>query len=408
MTRSIDRDHDALARSMAEEFAACRGIMPLDLDAFWRDNGVALSDPFAADCPMVPWGRPGLGDAVFDELGIDEDFHGYETDPAFRAAINRRYNDRAEAIIGIRPFSVQTPPDPARQYPGPAALHDLFEARNQWHAGSWWLMPSAGSPDELRALLDRVEARISDPRRLREAVLPPGWDEARDRLLPEGITPPLYRHQRGPVTFATSVFGAENLLFLILDDPDLADCLRDTILRAMLVLAALLDGEAGYTHRPDGTHDAPRGFSFADDNCALLNEDMYRRFAQPILAAVFDRYCPDPGDRRFQHSDSDMGHLLAPLAETGLNRVNFGPKLTVAQIRRAMPNAVIEGQLPPFTLASNDPVSIVRTVLRDIEHARRGDPPRGLVCGTAGSVLPGSKLTSIRLILATLDRHGRY
>lgn len=89
------------------------------------------------------------------------------------------------------------------------------------------------------------------------------------------------------MTFATSVYGAENLIFLILDRPALAARFRDTIIRVMLEIARILDEEAGCTPET-----APRGFYWRDDNCALLNPGMYEFFGAPILRAVFDRYCP--------------------------------------------------------------------------------------------------------------------
>ena len=72
-----------------------------------------------------------------------------------------------------------------------------------------------------------------------------------------GIKPKLYRSQRGPVTFATSIYGVENFIFLILDNPELAARLRDTILRVMLEIARIIDEEAGYTPET-----APHGFTF--------------------------------------------------------------------------------------------------------------------------------------------------
>jgi uroporphyrinogen decarboxylase len=211
---------------------------------------------------------------------------------------------------------------------------------------------------------------------------------------------PVYRGQRGPVTFATSLCGAEGLIFLILDRPDVAERLRDTIVRAMLAKGRIQDEEAGYTPQT-----APRGFGFADDNCALLTPEMYEFFGYPILKAMFDRYSPDSGDRRHQHSDSDMGHLLPILARVGLTRVNFGPNLTVAEIRKHLPRAVIDGQLAPFTYSRNEEANMVAEFLRDFEMARE---KRGLCFAAAGSVNNGSRLTGMRLLMSAVQRYGRY
>ena len=220
------------------------------------------------------------------------------------------------------------------------------------------------------------------------------------RLRALAVPPPRYRGQRGPVTFAMSVYGVENLVFLVLDEPELAGRFRDVILRAILTIARVLDEEAG-----DTPATAPKGWSWADDNCALLNAEMYETFAYPILKGVFDIYAPGLNDNRYQHSDSDMGHLLPLFGKLGLNGCNFGPRLTVAEIRADLPRALIHGQLAPFTFSRNEQVEIVAECLRDFEMARE---KRGLLLMTAGSINNGSRLTSMRLIMATIQRYGRY
>ena len=264
-----------------------------------------------------------------------------------------------------------------------------------WQADSWWLMPSAGNEEELKALLDRVEQRD-----VRSTILPDDWEQQKARLMPQGIRPPLYRNQRGPITFATSIYGTENLIFLILDNPDLAGRLRDAILRAMLEIAAVLDEEAGYTPET-----APRGWGFADDNCALLTPEMYEFFGYPILKGTFDRYSPDPGDRRGQHSDSAMEHIVPILGRLDLTDTNFGPTVMVDHIRRHLPKAVIMGELAPFTFSRNDEEGIVSEFLRDYDLI--GDS-RGLLFTTAGSINNGSRLTGMRLIMSAIQHFGRY
>jgi uroporphyrinogen decarboxylase len=239
-----------------------------------------------------------------------------------------------------------------------------------------------------------------DARDIRSFILPAGWDAENRRLKALGVQGPLYRGQRGPVTFATSVFGPVNLIFLILDRPELAARLRDTILRVMLAIGRVLDEEAGYT--PDT---APHGFGFADDNCALLNREMYEFFGYPVLKGIFDRYSPKPGDSRYQHSDSAMAHLLPVLGRLHMTGVNFGPTVTVSEIRAHLPRAVIHGQLAPFTFSRNDEEGLVYEFLRDFEQARA---ERGLVFSTAGSINNGSRLTGMRLLMAAIQRYGRY
>ena len=387
-----------MAESLVEETHRNGGLAPVDLERFWEDQEAAKCDPFGSGIPQVPLDAILTGECVYDELGIGVDFWRYEHDQEWRIELNRAYNDQAEQIVGRRILSEEWV-DPSLVYPPTKQLHDLFEARNEWHDQSWWMMQSANTEDELAALLDRVEARL-EPEVFREFVLPANWETERDRLMGEGIKPPLYRHQRGPVTFATSVFGPENLIFLISDNPDLASRFSNLILRGMLSLARLLHTEAGYTPTT-----APRGFGFSDDNCCLLSPDMYELFGYPILKGVFEAFSPNETDIRHQHSDSAMGHLLPILGRLGMTGLNLGPTVMVNEIRHHAPKAVIYGQLAPFTYCRNEEVNIVLEFLRDIEMARE---KRGLAFATAGSINNGTRLTSMRLVMATIQRYGRY
>jgi uroporphyrinogen decarboxylase len=399
MSVHLKKSHVRQAERLVEKARRAGGLAPLDLDRFWAAEEQAQRDPFARDCSQVPLGIRMSTECCFAELGEPENWHRLAHDDAYRLALARRYNDLAEPVVGRRLLSETPAPPPERRWPQVKELYDIFEGRNEWDAGSksYWLHAAAGTEDELEALLDRVEARLAD---LRAFLLPPGWDEAKARLRAAGVPPPRYRGQRGPVTFAMSIYGVENLIYLILDRPELAARFHDLILRAILERARVLDEEAG-----DTPQTAPRGWWWCDDNSAMLNAEMYAFFGWPILKAVFERYSPAAADIRYQHSDSDMGHLLPLLGRLRLTAVNFGPNLTVSEIRAHLPHAVIHGQLAPFTFSRNEEVNMVAEFLRDFEMAREH---RGLVFATAGSINSGSRLTGMRLIMAAIQEHGRY
>lgn len=387
-------EHAAMADKLVQEMHSNNGLAPLDLDQFWRDQDIAEQQPFGDNIPQVAFGGTLNHECVFDELGIDIDVWRYDHDPDWRLEINKRYNDLAEQIVGRRILSEERQ-DPTLKYPQIKGLHDVFESERVWREDSWWLMPSAETPRELEALLDRVEACD-----IRSFILPDNWEEEKARLTALGVKPGLYRGQRGPVTFATSVYGTENLIFLIIENPELAARFSHVILNTMLEIGRVLDEEAGYTPET-----APHGFAFFDDNCTLMTPDTYQLFGYPVLKGIFERYCPDPHDRRYQHSDSAMGHLLPQLGELGVNVTNFGPTVMVDEIRQHLPNAVIHGELAPFTYSRNEHENIVLEFLRDFEMARE---KRGLQFGTAGSINNGTRLTSMRLAMAAIQRYGRY
>lgn len=381
-------------KALVDATRANGGLAPLDIEQFWEDQKLSTANPFGADIPQVPLGIMMSWECIPAELGIEDNPWRYLNDPDWALELNKAYNDKAERIVGKRLLS-EHKPDPNKRYPSVKGLHDVFEAENTWVSGSWWLQQSAHNEDELKALLDRV-----DERDIRATILPPNWDEEKERLMALGIKPPLYRGQRGPVTFAMSIYGVENLIYLIIDNPDLAARFRDTIIRVMLEMATIMDEEAGYTPET-----APRGFGFNDDNCALLTPGMYEFFGYPILQAIFDRYSPDDKDYRGQHSDSDMAHLLPILSKLNLTWVNFGPTLTVSEIRKHCPRAVISGQLAPFTFSRNEEEKIVAEFIRDFQMAKE---KRGLVFNTAGSINNGSRLTGMRLIMSAIQHFGRY
>jgi uroporphyrinogen decarboxylase len=392
-------EHRKMVDDLLAETKANGGLAPVDLEQFWKDQEVAAKDPFGPTIPQVPFGAICNWECLFDELGIEQDWWRYDHDRPWALDLNRRYNDLSETIVGKRLLG-EKPGDPARRWPEIKQLFDIFEARNVWEGGatgSWWLHESAHSPEELAALLDRVEKRLEN---LREFLLPPNWDSEKQRLQALGCKVPLYRQQRGPCTFACSIYGVEPLLMLHYDDPDLFNRFSKVLGRAILERARVLDEEAGFTPET-----APRGWSWADDNCCMFNQEMYEIFAMPIHRAVFARYSPAPTDQRYQHSDSAMGHLLPLMAELNFTGTNFGPTLTVSEIRQHCPNAVIHGQLAPFTYSRNEEANMVAEFLRDYDQAKA---KRGLRFTTAGSINNGSRLTGMRLLMAAIQRYGRY
>jgi uroporphyrinogen decarboxylase len=394
-------EHRKLVDQLLADTAANGGLAPVDVDQFWKDQDIGFKNAFGKDIAQVPLYAICTDECVYDELGIPVDFWRLDYgDEAWARDIKRRYNDLAAKLVGRRLLSEKRV-DRSMQWPEIKKLHDIFEAENVWEggaAGSWWIKHSASTPEELSALLDRVERRLEN---LREFMLPENWEAEKQRLVGLGREVPLYRGQRGPCTFATSIYGAENLLLLFYDDPGLFARFSDVIRRAILARAQVLDVEAGYT----GANAKQRGWGWWDDNCCLFNTEMYEMFAMPIHREVLGRYAPEPGDRRYQHSDSAMGHLLPQLSELKLNGVNFGPTLTVREIREHCPMAVIDGQLAPFTFSRNEEANMVAEFLRDFEQAKE---KRGLRFGTAGSVNNGSRLTGMRLLMAAIQRYGWY
>ena len=333
-------------------------------------------------------------ECVFSELGVDGDPWA-PIDPMRQNEWNKRYNDKAEKIVGKRLLEENYPPETHR-FPYVKRIGEVFGGRYEFlEDSSEWLTESVSDAKDLERLLDRVD-RLD----LREFLLPPDWEFEKRRLFESyGLVPEPRRHVRGPVTLACSIMGSENFLFLCMDEPDLARRFSDTIARVIIEMTVILDREA------DVDRESLRGFSFADDNCCLMTPELYERFGYPILKRVFDYFAPDLPDMRFQHSDSDMGHLLPILGRLRFTQVNFGPTVLVPAIRTYMPDTCIQGCLAPFAFMNNDEAEITSQVLRDCGDAKG---QRGLALSTAGSINDGSLLSSMRLVMSLIQNYGRY
>lgn len=367
-------------------------LRDVNLDQFWADNDAALREPFSPAIPQFPMGIAMGYEAVFSELGHRFNLRRLEEDWDFARSAARAYNDKAESIVGRRLLD-EMAFDPSRRFPKVKGLEEVFGCRNIWESESWWALPAASSPAELEQLLNRVEKLD-----VAAEMFPPDWEPACRRIYEQhGLRPFLKMDLRGPVTMATSVYGVENLIYLMTDALPLALRFRDVIRKAALEYYRIC-------RRVSDPQRVTPGFSFRDDNCALLTPEMYEQFGLPILQAIFAEFAPGPNDRRYQHSDSDMGHLLEALVRANLNAVNFGPKVRFAQIRRQMSRAVVYGTLAPFTFMRNDEDAIMAEVRRDMLEAR---PTRGLVIDTAGSINDGSLLSSMRTVMWTIQTYGR-
>jgi uroporphyrinogen decarboxylase len=371
-------------------------VQDVDLQQFWKDDEAAHRENcFSKEAPQAALGIRMSGECVFAELGEEGQPWGV-TAPERRLELNKRYNEKAVRIVG-KPLLPEEPVRPKDSFfPPVKRIGEVFGGRYFMHNDTEWLEGSVKTPEELEKLLDSV-----DRMDLRSFLLPPGWEKEKLRIREKyGLKPEPVHWVRGPVTLATSIYGAENLIYLIYDEPDLARRFSDTICRVIIAIADLMDEEAGYQ---PGT--APHGFRFADDNCALLTPEMYEMFGFPVLKKVFAKFSPEEGDTRYQHSDSAMGHLLPILGRLNLNGCNFGPTVSAREIRRYLPRTRIDGCIAPFTFMSNDENAVIAEVKRDCEGVGE---TRGLNVSTAGSINNGSLLTSMRAVMYAIQRYGRY
>lgn len=372
-------------------------MLDLDIEKFWEDEDNSHEDNcFAKSNPQVALGIRMSGECVFAELGEEGEPWGY-TPPERRLELNKRYNEKAIKIVG-RPLLGEHLPEPEDAHlPATRQIGEVFGGEYVFDGKTTWLEGHIHGEKELEKKLDEI-----DRMDLREFILPPDWEEKKRIVFEKyGKRPGTFNGIRGPVTLATSVFGTEDLIFLLYDAPELAQRFSDTIAKVIIGYYDIFHEEAGCTE------DEGHGFGFNDDNSCLLNPELYEQFGYPILKKVFDHCSPRPEDWRFQHSDSAMEHLLPILARLNFTACNFGPTVTVDKIRKYMKTTRIDGALAPFTFMSNDEEKIIAEVRRDCEAAKVDDI-RGLNLATAGSINNGTLLTSMRAVMAAIQNYGRY
>jgi uroporphyrinogen decarboxylase len=179
------------------------------------------------------------------------------------------------------------------------------------------------------------------------------------------------------------------------DYPDLMRRFRDLLAQKMIELNRCLRTFSGCTQN---------GWWITDDNCALFNRRYYQEYCVPVLKAVLEEFAP-PGSRRYQHSDSAMAHLLDDQHRLSISECNYGPTVDAGLIRQKLPEAVIDGQLPPMLLRNGSSQAIRAWVRSDFEKA--GASGR-LFIATAGSLSSGTNLGRVRWLMKVVQEECRY
>jgi uroporphyrinogen decarboxylase len=208
--------------------------------------------------------------------------------------------------------------------------------------------------------------------------------------------PVLGTGSRGPATIMTSVLNAETLFFWMYDHPELVQRLRDILAQKMVEFNTILRQFSGNN---------TLSWWITDDNSALFNKRLYKEFCVPVLERVLTALAPGAETYRYQHSDSAMGHLLDFQRELGINSVNYGPDIDPAYIREKMPNALINGQIPPMLVRNGSPAEIQAKIISDFQRAGAGG---GLNITTAGSLAAGTGVGRMRWLMQCVEQCCRY
>lgn len=355
----------------------------LDIDAFWAEN--LLSMEFTTDKPRCALSFSPDDHWLFEFLEVPSTLRYYRDKP-YRDALHREANRLTLEYVGRAYFDEDTWETSAKR------IENLFGCEfGYYEGGTPWLMPVTDDPDEFAAVLDRAEATD-----MKTWALPKDFLAEWEQRKAEGrALPALGTGSRGPATIMTSVLKAETLFYWAVDHPELLRRFSDILANKMVELNTLLRAFSGC--------DAP-GWWITDDNSALFNKRLYREYCYPVLEKVLETFAPGKA-RRYQHSDSAMGHLMEMQYSLGIRVVNYGPTVDVGLIREKMPEAYIQGQLPPMTLRNGTPEEIRQRVIDDFNKAGASG---GLEITTAGSLPAGTGLGRMRYLMKVVQEDCRY
>jgi uroporphyrinogen decarboxylase len=355
----------------------------LDVEAFWEEN--ARCQAFTTDKPRCSLSFSPDDHWIFEFVEVPSTLRYYE-DKAYRDDLHREVNAILREYVGRRYFDEDTWEHQPRR------IENLFGCYFTYHEGSTpWLTPVTDDPEAFAEVLDEAEAQDT-----REWALPaPFLEEWEARKAAGKPLPNLGTGSRGPATIMTSVLKPETVFYWIADHPDLMRRFRDILAVKMVEFNRVL--------REFSDNDEP-GWWITDDNSALFSPGLYRTYCVPVLQRVLDAMAP--GDaRRYQHSDSDMAHLLDIQYELGIREVNYGPEVDAGLIREKMPDTFIHGQMPPFLLRNRSPEEIKARIISDFEKAGQTG---GLNVTTAGSLAAGTGVGRMRWMMRCVETWCRY
>ncbi|MCE9615745.1 MAG: uroporphyrinogen decarboxylase family protein [Lentisphaerae bacterium] len=355
----------------------------LDIAAFWDENArcrVPTTAKPRCELHLVP------DDHWLLEFSAVPSTVRYYRDKPYRDLLHRDANALLTRYVGRAFFDEDTWEHQPRR------IENLFGSEFQYtEGGTPWLGHVTDNADAFGRILDRAEATD-----MQQWALPPAyiaeWEARRTAGKP---LPRLGVGSRGPATIMTSVLSFETVMFWLHDRPNLMLRFRDVLAAKMIELNRVLRAFSGNT---------TPGWNIADDNCALFSPALYREFCAPVLQRVMDALAPS-GARRYQHSDSAMGHLLDQQRALGIAGVNYGPEVDVALIRRQMPEAIIHGHMPPFLLRNGSAEQIRQRTIDDFVKA--GAEGR-LIVTTAGSLAAGTGLGRMRWHMQVVQDCCRY
>ncbi|MFA6505852.1 MAG: uroporphyrinogen decarboxylase family protein [Treponemataceae bacterium] len=256
-----------------------------------------------------------------------------------------------------------------------------------------WLGHIVHGPEDIRKLIFRMERT-----NLAEVGLVPEF-VARYRALGRPyrwriLHDPTSVH--GPGTILGFLCGINEFALLLYDEPELMSELIALVVRVTVDYSRTVRKLTG----------APQtGVGVFDDVAGLVSPDQFQKYFFSAYRTIYEELAPGSEDDRFLHNDAAVRHLLPQLRELRVNGINPDPETPAGEIRKALPDAVIYGCVPPFLLKDGTPEEVFQAAVASIEDAGADG---GLVLTTAGSINMGTPYANLEALCRAADTRGRY
>jgi uroporphyrinogen-III decarboxylase len=355
----------------------------LDTQAFWDEN--RLSEAFTTQKPRCAVAFSPDDHWLFEFMNVPSTLRYYR-DKAYRDDQHHQVNMITQEYVGQTFFEEDT------WEHSPKRIENLFGCEFRYlEASTPWLVPVTDDVTEFSQILDCAAQTEMQTWAFPEEFLAE-WE---GRQAAGKKMPLLGTGSRGPATIMTSVLKVDTTVIWCYRHPELMARFRDLLAEKMVELNTLLRKFSGNTHP---------GWWITDDNCAFFNRKLYKEYCVPVLEKVLNAMAPGAASR-YQHSDSSMGHLLDFQYDLGIREVNYGPKVDAALIREKMPDAMIDGHIPPFLLRNGRPEEIKARILDDFQKAGQTG---GMTITTAGSLAAGTGVGRMRWMMQVVQNHCRY
>ncbi len=194
----------------------------------------------------------------------------------------------------------------------------------------------------------------------------------RQRIFDEGYTMPMVA-ARGPLCLASFLRGVNQLMLDINDEPEGVHELFRLTTRTVIDWLKAQAAAIG---------DSVEGILVLDDIVGFLSRKLYMEFGHPYMKQICDAF--PAGWVKIYHNDANARPMLAELADTGFDVLNWSHKIDVREAReKTQGKMCLLGNVPPLDVGVRGTPEMVRQSALEVIEKSEG---RGLILSMGGGV----------------------